>query len=292
MRAREQTKAVEGMVHIITDTTSGLPPEIAARYGIPVIPQVINFGRESFLECEEMDSEMFMQRLVSSDVLPQTAAPPPELFVKHMARLAADGQPILCIHPSSKVSGTVRSASVARQQFPNADIRVMDTLAIGGPLAWMVICAAEWASEGLDADTIWQRLEAMIPQVRLYFTVDTLEFLQRGGRIGGAKALLGNLLRIRPVLKWHEGQVEPLISERTRKRALQHMLNLAVQEAPHDRDPMFSVMHAAAPDVAEQMANEIRARFGDVKLLVMNLVPAIVTHGGPGAIGLGYFVAR
>ncbi len=279
------------MVHIITDTTSGLSPEIAARYDIPVIPQVINFGRESFLECEEMDSQMFMERLVSSDVLPQTAAPPPESFVKHMERFAADGQPILCIHPSSKVSGTVRSASVARQQFPNADIRVMDTLAIGGPLAWMVICAAEWASEGLDVDAIWQRLEAMIPQVRLYFTVDTLEFLQRGGRIGGAKALLGNLLHIRPVLTWHEGQVEPLISERTRTRALQHMLNLAVQEAPRDRDPMFSVMHAAAPDVAEHMADEIRARFGDARLMVMNLVPAIVTHGGPGAIGLGYFVA-
>jgi DegV family protein with EDD domain len=277
------------MVHIITDTTSGLPPEIAARYDIPVVPQVINFGRESFLECEEMDSQMFMERLVSSDVLPQTAAPPPELFVKHMERFAADGQPILCIHPSSKLSGTVRSASIARQRFPGADIRVMDTLAIGGPLAWMVICAAEWADEGLDADTIWQRLEAMISQVRLYFTVDTLEFLRRGGRIGGAKALLGNLLHIRPVLALREGQVEPLVSERTRTRALQHMLSLAIQEAPRDREPMFSVMHAAAPDVAERMANEIRAKFGEVKLMVMNLVPAIVTHGGPGAIGLGYF---
>lgn len=277
------------MVHIITDTTSGLPPEIAARYDIPVVPQVINFGRESFLECEEMDSQMFMERLVSSDVLPQTAAPPPELFVKHMERFAADGQPILCIHPSSKLSGTVRSASIARQRFPGADIRVMDTLAIGGPLAWMVICAAEWADEGLDADTIWQRLEAMISQVRLYFTVDTLEFLRRGGRIGGAKALLGNLLHIRPVLALREGQVEPLVSERTRTRALQHMLSLAIQEAPRDREPMFSVMHAAAPDVAERMADEIRAKFGEVKLMVMNLVPAIVTHGGPGAIGLGYF---
>jgi DegV family protein with EDD domain len=277
------------MVHIITDTTSGLPPEIAARYDIPVVPQVINFGRESFLECEEMDSQMFMERLVSSDVLPQTAAPPPELFVKHMERFAADGQPILCIHPSSKLSGTVRSASIARQQFPNADIRVMDTLAIGGPLAWMVICAAEWAGEGLDADTIWQRLEAIIPRIRLYFTVDTLEYLRRGGRIGGAKALLGNLLHIRPVLALREGQVEPLASERTRARALQHMLDLAVEEAPRDREPMFSVMHAAAPDVAEHMANEIRVRFGEVKLMVMNLVPAIVTHGGPGAIGLGYF---
>lgn len=280
------------MVHIITDTTSGLPADIAARYDIPVIPQIITFGQESFLDCEEMDSKMFMERLASSDVLPKTAAPPPEMFAKHLQRFAADGQPILCIHPSAKVSGTVRSATVAKQQFPNADIRVMDTLAVGGPLAWMVIRAAEWASQGSNADTIWGRLEAMIPEVRLYFTVDTLEYLQRGGRIGGAKALVGNLLHIRPVLTLREGQVEPLINERTRKRALQHIMGLAAQEAPRDRDPMFSVMHAGAPDVAEQMAAGIRAEFGNVNVMVMNLAPVIVVHGGPGTVGLGYFAPR
>ena len=149
------------MVHIITDTTSGLEQEIAQKYDIPVIPQVIHFGQESFLECQEMDSAMFMERLVTSDVLPQTAAPPPELYYEHFERFGADGEPILCIHPSSKVSGTVRSAQVAKQDFPDLDIRVMDTMAIGGPLAWMVIRAAEWANEGLTAEVIWYRLETI-----------------------------------------------------------------------------------------------------------------------------------
>jgi DegV family protein with EDD domain len=237
-----------------------------------------------------MDSKMFMERLKSSDVLPQTAAPPPELFQEHFQRFSTDGEPILCIHPSSKVSGTVRSAMVARQEFPGVDIRVMDTLAIGAPLAWMVIRAAEWASEGADVDAIWARLEDMTARMRIYFTVDTLEYLQRGGRIGGAKALLGNLLHIRPILAWQDGQVEPFVNERTRKRALERIMRLAFEEAPRDRDPLFSVMHAAAPDVAEQMAGELRSEFGEASVMIMDLVPAIVTHGGPGAMGLGYFV--
>jgi DegV family protein with EDD domain len=278
------------MVHILTDTTSGLAPEVADHYDIPVIPQIIHFGEESYRECQEMDSKMFMERLLRSKVLPKTAAPPPEWFHEHLHRFSADAEPTLCIHPSSKVSGTVRSALVARQAFPEADIRVVDTLAIGAPLAQMVIRAAEWASQGADADTIEARLEDMAARLRVYFTVDTLEYLQRGGRIGGARALLGNLLRIRPILTWKEGQVEPLVNERTRKRALSHILQLVGDDAPRDRDPLFSVMHAAAPEVAAQMVEQLRTEFGKVEVMVMDLVPAIVTHAGPGAIALGYFV--
>jgi DegV family protein with EDD domain len=281
------------MVHIVTDTTAGLSQDIAARYDIPVIPQVIHFGQESFLECQEMDSRTFMERLLTSQALPQTAAPPPELFHEHFERFAADGEPILCIHPSSKVSGTVRSASVARQAFPDADIRVMDTLAIGAPLGRMVAKAAEWADGGVDADAIWQRLQAMIPQVRIYFTVDTLEYLQRGGRIGGAKALLGTILRIRPVLTWREGQVEPGFNERTTRRAIQRLVSLACEQAPRDRDPMFSVMHAAVPEVAEQIVEQLRESFGSgagLDIWVTDMVPAIVTHAGPGAVAVGFFV--
>jgi DegV family protein with EDD domain len=278
------------MVHIITDTTSGLSPEIAERYGIPVIPQIINFGHDSYRECEEMDSAMFLARLVESDVLPQTAAPPPEWFHEPLQRFSADGEPILCIHPSSKVSGTVRSATIARQSFPEADIRVMDTLSIGGPLAWMVTKAAEWADAGVNVDTIWARLEDMRARQRIHFTVDTLEYLQRGGRIGGAKALVGNLLSIRPILDWVDGQIESLANERTRKRALRTIMRIAFEAAPHDRDPLFSVMHTAAPDVAQEMADQLREEFSQASVVIQALVPAIVTYGGPGAMGLGYFV--
>jgi DegV family protein with EDD domain len=286
------------MVHILTDTTSGLSADVAARYDIALVPQVIHFGQESFLECQEMDGSEFIERLVTSDVLPKTSAPPPELYRPHLTRFAEDGEPILCIHPSAKVSGTVRSASVARQAFPDLDIRVMDTLAIGAPLGRMVLLAAQWARAGESVDAIWSRLEEMIPLVRIYFTVDTLEYLQRGGRIGAAKALLGNLLRIRPVLAWREGEVQPGVSERTTKRALERLVQLAYDEAPRDRDPMFGVMHAAAPQTAQEIANQLRAEFSahtqgsKPDVWVTDLVPAIVTHAGPGAVAVSYFTAE
>jgi DegV family protein with EDD domain len=284
------------MVHILTDTTSGLSAEDTDRYDIPVIPQVIHFGQDSYLECQEMDVETFIRRLVTSEELPKTSAPPPELFVPHFRRFAADGEPILCIHPSAKVSGTVRSAMVARQSFPDADIRVMDTLAVGLPLGKMVLLAAQWAEAGDSAEAIWQRLEDMIPRLRIYFTVDTLEYLRRGGRIGAAKALLGNMLRIRPVLAWREGAVEPGVSERTTKRALERLVRLACEEAPRDRDPFFAVMHAAAPQAAQEIVDRLRDEFrtaasgAEIDIWVGDMVPAIITHAGPGAVAVGFFV--
>ena len=136
------------MVHIITDTTACLPEAIAKQYDIPVIPQIINFGEESFYEERDIDNPTFMSRLRTSSELPKTAAPPPELFVEEFRRLSATNKTILCIHPSAEVSGTVRSATVAAQDFPDLDIRVIDTRVIASPLGTMVEFAARWAAEG------------------------------------------------------------------------------------------------------------------------------------------------
>ena len=123
------------MVKIITDTLSCLSQNVAARYQIPVISQVINFGNDSYLEGIDLDINGFMEKLKNSKELPKTAAPPPELFIKEFQRLVPEGEPILCIHPSAEVSGTVRSAQVAAEEFPQADIRVIDTRLIASPLA-------------------------------------------------------------------------------------------------------------------------------------------------------------
>jgi DegV family protein with EDD domain len=125
-------------MHIITDTTSCLSQAIAKKYDIPVIPQVINFGSESYLEGVDIDLPTFMQKLKSSQQLPKTSAPPPELFIKEFERFAHSGEPILCIHPSMDVSGTVRSAQVAAEEFPGADIRIIDTRLVASPLGTLV----------------------------------------------------------------------------------------------------------------------------------------------------------
>jgi DegV family protein with EDD domain len=163
------------MVKIVTDTTAGLPESVAQRYDIPVIPQIVSFGTDSYLVGVEIDNATFLQRLKKAKELPKTAAPPPELFVEAFQRLVPDGEPILCLHPSAEVSGTVRSATVAAAEFPDADIRVIDTRLIASPLATMVELAAEWASAGDDADAIEARLRDLTPRCRVYFIVATLE---------------------------------------------------------------------------------------------------------------------
>jgi DegV family protein with EDD domain len=136
------------MIQIITDTTSGLPKEISEKYHIPVIPQIINFGNKSYYEGVDIDNSQFMKMLIESKELPKTAAPPPELFIQEFNKLVLSGGTIFCMHPSAEISGTVRSAIMAAQEFPTADIRVIDTRTVGSSLATLVELAANWASNG------------------------------------------------------------------------------------------------------------------------------------------------
>jgi DegV family protein with EDD domain len=278
------------VVKIITDTTAGLPVEIVRRYDIPVIPQVIVFGEETFLEGVEIDNATFMERLKTSRRLPMTAAPPPELFIKEFQRLVPDGEPILCIHPSSEVSGTVRSATVAARDFPGADIRVIDTRFIAGPLATMVILAAGWAEAGEDAEGIEARLRDLSSRCRLYFMVATLEYLARGGRIGGASALLGGVLQVKPILTFQDGQVKQFERERTHKRAVARLKELVLEGIPRHGDGHLSVLHADAPEQGQALADDLVAQLGLSDVPIYEVPPAIVTHAGPGLLGVGFFV--
>ena len=277
------------MIRIITDTTSGLPAAIAEQYKIPVIPQVINFGNDSYLEGVDMDNEAFMQRLRTSPELPKTAAPPLELFTREFEKIIPTGDTILCIHPSAEVSGTVRSATVAAQEFPDADIRIIDTRTIGSPLATLVQLAAEWAYAGYDADTIEARLNQMVPTSVIYFLVSTLEYLAKGGRIGGATALLGSVLQVKPILIFHHGRVDQFEKERTYRRALTRLKDLVYSQAPRDGKAYLSVMHASVPDLGKELADEVCQEFKLSSIPILDVPPAIVTHGGPGILAVAFF---
>jgi len=277
------------MIRIVTDTTSGLPPEISRRYNIPVIPQVINFGNESYLEGIDMDNAYFMQRLRSSVELPKTAAPPPELFVEEFKKMVPVGDTILCIHPSAEVSGTVRSAIVAAQEFPGADIRIIDTRTIGSPLATLVQLAAEWAEAGISADIIESQLNHMLTRSVIYFLVSSLEYLAKGGRIGGAAALLGSVLQIKPILIFNDGKVDQFEKERTHRRALARLKELVFTQAPHNGEAYLSVMHAAVPDLGKELADDICAEYNLPSIPILDVPPAIVTHGGPGILAAAFF---
>jgi DegV family protein with EDD domain len=227
--------------------------------------------------------------LKESRELPKTAAPPPELFIHEFERLVHTGETILCIHPSSEISGTVRSALMAAKEFPAADIRVIDTRTIGSPLATMVQLAAEWASQEQDANAIFNRITQMIPRNRIYFLVDTLEYLAKGGRIGGATALLGTVLKIKPILSLKDGRVDQFEKERTQKRAIQRIIELVKLQAARDGEAYISVMHAAVPELADEFAQMLCGEFHLDSLPILDVPPAIITHGGPGILAAAFF---
>jgi DegV family protein with EDD domain len=278
------------MTRIITDTTACLDLAIARRYSIPIIPQMINFGTDSYYEGVDIDIDTFLKRLTTSTELPKTAAPPPELFVAEFQRLADAGEPILCIHPSTEVSGTVRSATVAAMDFPGLDIRIIDTRTVASPLGTLVRLAAEWAAAGVDADTIVARLSKMSPRCRIYFLVDTLDYLARGGRIGGASALLGGMLQIKPILRLHEGRVDQYERERTYKRAIARLKEIVLEQIPSDGTAYMSIMYAGNRAAGQALADELGNQIHQPDVPVVSMPPAIITHGGPGILGVGFFV--
>jgi DegV family protein with EDD domain len=282
------------MVKIIGDTTSGLPETYAQQYDIPIIPQVINIDGVSYLEGIDIDYDTFLARLKTARELPKTAAPYPERFVEAFQRFAPSKESILCILPSAMVSGTVRSATVALQMaveqgLPNLDVRIIDTQLIASPVATLLKLAAEWAAAGLDADTIETRVRTMARRGKIYFSVATLKYLAMGGRIGGAAALVGSALQVKPVLTFRDGQIEAFEKIRTHKRAVDRLKELVMTQFSQDGDGFLSIMHADVADEAQDLADEMRARLGLSEVPIVAVPPAIVTHGGPGVLGVGFF---
>ena len=278
------------MVKIVADTTSGLPREMLKTLGIPLIPQIVCFGEDSYRDDTELDTAAFLQKLKAATELPKTAAPPPALYHPIFEQALKEGEDVIVVAPSGKVSGTVRSAEVATQDFPNLKVHVVDTQTIAGNLASLVLLAHEWACEGAKTDTILSRLNEWIPRGHIFFLVDTLEYLQKGGRIGGAKALLGEMLQIKPILCLKNGQVEPFEQQRTKRRALKRLLEVVDDECPKGMEAHLCVMQADAVQEAGLLAEDLKSRMGIMTIPIYELPPAIVTHGGPGVLGIGYFV--
>lgn len=280
------------MVKIITDTTACLSPEIARRYDIPVIPQIVHFGEETFYEGVDMDAEAFMNRLKASAALPKTAAPPPELFVEQFRRWAPLGEPIACLHPSAEISGTIRSVTVAAAEFPDADIRIVDTRLVASPLGTIVQLAAEAAVRGADADAIVALANDLSRRGRIYFLVSTLEYLARGGRIGGASALVGSLLSVKPILQLQDGRIEQYERERTQKRALARLKEIVREQIPGDGRGYLSILYAGNPEEGRALADDLGRAINQPDVPVVSMPPAIITHGGPGLLGAAFFVAN
>lgn len=277
-------------VRIVTDTTAVLPQDYILAHQLEVAPQVIIFGEQSFLENVEISTDEFIRRLKASPQLPKTAAPPPGEFVKSYGRMLAQAQTVISIHPSSDVSGTVRSAQTAKEEsFPDADIRIIDARVVGGCLGSLVRAAVGWAEGGMGADEIERRVLAMVPHGRTYFLIRTLEYLQKGGRIGGATALLGSVLQLKPILEIRDGRVEVLEKVRVHSRARERLIELMTQQCPRSADSYPCVMHADCLSEAEDLSGDLARALGLASLPIYDVGAAITTHGGPGILAVGFF---
>lgn len=278
------------MTIIVADTTCGLPRDLLAKRGIPTVPQVVIFGEESFHDDKDLDTVAFIQKLKASKTLPKTAAPEPPLYFPIFEKAKEKGESVVVVAPTGKASGTVRSAQTAAQEYPGVDIRVVDSLTISCNLGSLVLLADDMAKAGKSADEIVAKLNEMIPRGRIYFLVDTLEYLAKGGRIGGAKRLVAELLEVKPILQVKDGQVEAFEQQRTKKRALARLVEVVTEQCRGGESAHLCVLQVEAEKEAEALVEELKSKVNVPHIPIYELPPAIVVHAGPRAMGVGFFI--
>lgn len=268
------------MVKIVTDTLSDMPPEVAQELGITVVPLYVHFGAEAYRDRIDLSTEEFYQKLVESPTLPTTSAPAPGIFAELFDKLAAETDEILGIFTSSKFSGTYESALQGKAMVQrDCHIEVIDSMFIVGGLMLLVISAAKLATTGAKLDYIAAQVKKAIPKTHARMCFDTLEYLRRGGRIGKAKALLGTLLKIHPILMIKDGEAYPCgRGERSRSRGIDSLCRF-VEGFEHIAE--LAVEHATTPEEAEAVVERLSAKFPREKIIRSTVSPVIGTHVGP-----------
>jgi DegV family protein with EDD domain len=279
------------MIHIVTDSTASLPAELVKRNAVHVVPQVVNFSGQIFRDGVDLTIAEFYQRLSAAREVPTTSQPSAGEFAALFSRLTADGSTVLAIVVSHELSGTYLSAQGAREMLPDADIHVVDSRSVSAPLAFMVIEAARLARAGVDVESIKARIAPMTAGFHIYFLVDTLEYLRRGGRIGGAAALLGTALKMKPILVIQRGRVEPFERVRTKTKAVARLLDLVRVGLDPARDGKMylALVHGNVPDQAATLHAELAKEFNPHETMLTDLTPAIATHVGPGVLAVAFY---
>ena len=279
------------MIKIVTDSTAYLPEATVRQHDIRVVPLYVHFGEKAFREGVELSNQEFYTRLKEAPELPTTSQPSAGEFHQVFKELLDAGHEIVTLTISSKLSGTWNSAMAAKEMLPEADITVIDSLSTSVGLHLMVETAVEAASAGATRQEIVEKVEAIKQRLQIFFVVDTLEYLAKGGRIGNAKAFLGTLLKVKPILVLQDGAIEPLEQVRSKRKAQARMLDL-VEEYVDNRGPQArtAVTNALVPDEAEALKKEIVERLGCREPVMGELGPVIGTHTGPGVVGVAVYI--
>jgi DegV family protein with EDD domain len=279
-----------GSVAVVTDSTADIPPEVAEALGLVIVPLEVIFGMQVFHDGVDIAPEEFYRRLRESPVLPTTSQPPAGDFLRVYRELAGSAESIISVHIAAPLSGTLESAHAARTQLSSlVPIHIVDSRSTSMGLGFPVLAAAEMVTQGVDAPEIVRRVQTLIPRVNLLFVVDTLEYLHKGGRIGGAKRLLGSVLSVKPLLEIADGKVEVLANTRTKRRAIARLLAVAEERIGGAQTVHAAVIHAAACEDASNLRQEFEAKFPCKELHTCEICPALGVHAGPGTVGLAFY---
>ncbi len=275
-----------GNIKIVTDSTADLSKEQIEKYGIKVIPLIVTFGSESFADGVDLSAKEFYRKLTSESQLPKTTQPSPEIFRQTYEEVGSAEDVIISAHISGKLSGTLNSAEIASKMV-DPQVVLVDTKTASQGVGRSVLVAAEAARRGMSVDELNAVVNKSISQTFSVFAVDTLEFLQRNGRIGKAASLLGSLLQIRPILYADpEGMVAPYDKVRGRSQVIPSLVNAALKNVTANQPVNLSVVHTGAEDNAQELLDELKKHYQVEDLHVGMVGPAIGAHIGPGAVGL------
>lgn len=279
------------MIKIVAVTSSGITTDECKQHDITMIPQRVNFGMESLRDGIDITNEVFLQRLASSKDFPKTSQPPAGDFVEVFKKLRGAGHEVLVVVVSSKLSGTVSSATAAKSELQDDPmITIFDTLSVAGGEGLMVMEAARMAEAGQSLADILKKLEAMRDHMHMYIVFSTLEYLAKGGRIGKAQQLIGSMLNMKPILTLKHGAIEPHERIRTLKKA-HARLHEIVDHALRGKTKLHvAVMYTEITFEATQVANDLKERYHLAVCNAYHMSPAVGAHAGPDALGIAYYI--
>lgn len=276
-------------IAVVTDSTSDIEPARARELGIDVVPLFVIFGDKSYRDYVDLSRRDFYEKLATEPVLPITSQPTAQMFEDAFRPHLEAGDEIVCIVISSKLSGTINAARSAAQQFPGANISILDSQSVAGGLGMQVLHACALAKAGASMQRIIDALEHEKVTQHLYACIPDLSHVVRTGRIGKARAVIGTLMKIVPVISLRDGEVVAEAQVRTLNRAQQTMIELSLKDITDASRARFLVMHTNAPDLAKNIQERLRAQLGGVEPQMLDILeagPVIATHGGPGAVGI------
>lgn len=274
---------------ILTDSTAYLPQELREQLNIHMIPLSVVFETETYREEIDITAEEFFKKIKNADKLPTTSMPPIGLFVEKFEELAKDYDAVICIHLSSGISGTFQGSVTSGEMVDNIKVYSFDSELACRVEGFYVLEAAKMAQQGADPEAIIERLNEIKKSVRAYFMVDDLSNLQRGGRLSSAQAILGSLLQVKPVLHFQDKVIEPFEKIRTRKKAINRIVELFEEDASSGEPMECVIIEANGEEQALELKKQLEAKYPNVNFDTSYFGPVVGNHLGEGAIGIGWY---